>query len=537
MRTKQSSNYSNSQRVSSNNSAPIFSRRKCVGGSGCGGGGDDDKDKKEQKKTPRPAPPVTPEYRALIRKKQKKARKLGFPKAVKNHIIGSKNDSLPLYIADEKTDEKNDTNPYVKQLPKIKKKYRYDEINWLPGQPSSHPTYGSLVQHDTQHQKRKHEPSGLERKQFELFEFPSTIKTTSNATKPVSSRLPKNAQNEQETNTRTPLLIPGVSYAQAVAKGVTPPLNTTERDGTMVTGALPAVLLPSNTKVVKEDLSCVIDSTKAFDLGSINQDPHTAPEEGNVAIPVVSENELIHFPENERDNDPPVQVNPEAIPEALNILQPVLIDNEHGNDVVQHDAPLAEVNVAVLGAIVQAVNVLVEPAPAPALVHFLENGRDNDAVQHNTLLAEVNVAVLGEIVQAVNVLVEPAPALIHFLENERDNDPPIQVNLIQNDALPQEVNVAMPLEGEIVQAFNVVVGPPLVYFPDIQPDNEQQEDAYIQPVNILLANEHQYVYQARLVHQLHLEDMAQNDVGGVQPVEGGNLDLVAYTQSEIGKYC
>ncbi len=480
VRAKRSSNSSNSQRASSNNSASTFSGKKSVF-SGSGGGGDDDKDKKEQKKIPLPAPPGSREFRAKKHREQKKARQRNTPKPVKNHMIIS-----------SPADEKDDTNltklqstsiPHFSTTrpPNIKEICR-DKDNWaLQAQQSSHPSHGSLVKPDTQHHTHNHKQNNqnnVERKQLEVLE-PPTIKVTNNTTEPVSSKIPKNAQNEQGTNYRrqSSVLIHGLSYAQAVMKGVTlkvtahpkePPLKTTEKVGMMVTGALETSAssdpeVPpstSDTNTVKEDLSTggVIDSTIAHDLGS-----------------VMSTRCSVLCNESRR-----LQKAPQ---------EPISNGIELDYCGTGHQQPICPLS--------QKQNFIL---PADHLL---------------------------------NILICAVPRhkeFDHLAGNAQD--PPLHINPlppVPDDTLPVQVDVVVPIES--FNYHNASVGPAHAHFPDIELDNEPQEAAIGIPLG---AVEH----QAGLV-QLHL---AQNGhvwaaAGGVQPVEGGNLGSVAETQSEIGKYC
>ncbi len=356
VRAKRNSNSSNSQHASSNNSASTFTGGKSVSGSGCGGGGDDDRDKKERKKIPRPSPPGTRKFRAWIHKKQKKTRKLSTSKCVKPHVIP--------------VDEKDDTQLQSTSRPPNKETSLVKD-NWPQAQQSSHPSHGSLVPPSTRHHTHNHEHISPERKQFEVL-IPPTIKAANNATKPVSSKLPKNAQDEQGINNRrqsSALILPGLSYAQVV-KGVPlevtvhpkePPLNTTDKVGTiMVTGAL-ETSANSDSKV-----SPPPSTSGTCDTG--HQQPVCPLSnglQGRYSILPADHHDLLvyavpRYKEFERlagnAQDPPLHVNP--IPPVPDDTLPVEVD----------------IAIPIEGEDVLAVNVLLGPPPA----HFPDIELDNE---------------------------------------------------------------------------------------------------------------------------------------------------------------
>ena len=357
VRAKRSSNSSNSQHASSNNSASTFTGGKSVSGSGCGGGGDDDKDKKEQKKIPRPPPPGTHKFRAWMRKKQKKTRKLSTSKSVKPHVIP--------------VDEKDDTQLQSTSRPPNKETSLVKD-NWPQAQQSSHPFHGSLVPPSTQHHTHNHKHKSLERKQFEVL-IPPTIKATNIATKPVSSKLPKNSQNEQGINNRrqsSALILPGLSYAQVVVKGVPlevtvhpkePPLNTTDKVGAiMVTGALetsangdPKVPPPPSTSGTydtgHQQPVCPLCNDLQERYSILPADHHDLLV---YAVPRYKEFECLAG----NAQDPPLHVNP--IPPVPDDTLPVEID----------------IAIPIEGEDVLAVNFLLGPPPA----HFPDIELDNE---------------------------------------------------------------------------------------------------------------------------------------------------------------
>ncbi len=397
---------------------PLFRGKKSVFVSGSGGGGDDDKDKKERKKIPLPAPPGSRKFRAKKRREQKKSRQRNTPKPVKNHTIISSH-----------ADEKDDTNLTKLQSTSIlhlsttrPPDICRDKDNWaLQAQQSSHPSHGSLVQPDTQHHTHNHKQNNqnnVERKQLEVLE-PPTKKVTNNITKPVSSKIPKNAQNEQGTNYRrqSSVLIPGLSYAQAVMKGVTlevsahpkePPLNITEKVGMMVTGALETSAssdpeVPpstSDTNNVKEDLSTggVIDSTIAHDLGS-----------------VMSTQCSISCNESRLLQKAPQEQGIELYYCGTGHQQPICPLSQKQNFIRPADHLL---------------NVLVCAVP---------RHKEFDRLAGNA------------------------------------QDPPIHINPlppVPDDTLPVQVDVVVPIES--FNYHNASVGPAHAHFPDIELDNEQE---------------------------------------------------------------
>ena len=261
------------------------------------------------------------------------------------------------------------------------------------GRPSSHLFSGTFLQPDTLHRHKSKQSVSVRKKQNDVSEPPMKIGT--NATKLVSSKVPRHSQNEHST-------LP----------------NTEEKVGTLVTGSL------CETSASKPKLTPSSESD--FDTNVANVAKEDLSTGG---VPIVLGSRVCSTEEPSIDTI-----------EDSNGFSVSCNENHMFQEVPQLHGPINFPEQFSLGT-----EASIELDECDILACVVPQNNCSGNAQH----------------------------------------PPRPFPPVQDDTVPDEVNFAIPVGGEIVRAFNVVrafsvvVGPPLIYFPDIQPDNEQQEDAGI----------------------------------------------------------